>query len=134
MLIRRLVALTLFGVLAITVAHAHASPVASPDGATREGIVVERWVEIPDRSGGLRPRLNHMAFAGDRIFVVEEADAILYEILPTEPPSVTVTLDIGSAVSSATSRSVDRTNSFHGGPAPSRSTRSSPPTACSTPR
>ena len=86
--------------------------------APNDGITVELrpFVEIPNTRAGDPPRINAMATDGDRLFVVEERDGIVYEILDrkTQPRAV-VFFDVGAAITQATGRQLDQSNAFHSG-------------------
>lgn len=87
------------------------------DPIVDEGLVieVERWVELPDSSRG-RPRLNMMATFGDRTFVVEEFDGLIYEIIDgASTPRPEVFLDVKAGIAASTNQELDTTNLIHGG-------------------
>ncbi len=83
-----------------------------------DGLTVELapFVAIPNTRGGEPPRLNAMASTGNRLFVVEERDGIVYEIVDraTDPRPV-VFFDVGAAIATATGRRLDDSNPVHSG-------------------
>ncbi len=100
------------------------SPVASgadnslPGAIADDGLTVEirPFVEIPNSDNGDPPRINAMATTGDRLFVVEERDGIVYEIVDrATTPRAIVFFDVGSAIAAATGRELDDSNAFHSG-------------------
>lgn len=102
--------------LATTVAVASAAnPVAAP--IVDRGVVIELapYVELPDTAIG-RARLNSFATAGDRLFVVEDYDAKIYELTGDgQNGNASLFFDVKAAILAATGRRVDNTSIFHGG-------------------
>lgn len=87
-------------------------------GPTSSGFEVHLrpYVVFPDASNGTSPRLNAMATQGDRLFVVEETDATIYELTGTaDNPTIEVFLDADAAVLAATGRAIDHSNPAHSG-------------------
>lgn len=83
-----------------------------------DGVDVELrpFVQIPNTRDGDPPRLNAMARTDDRLFVVEERDGLVYEILDRDnSPRAVTYFDVGTAINQATGRSLDRTSAFHSG-------------------
>ncbi len=77
---------------------------------------LQPYVTLPDATSGAAPRINAMATAGGRTFVIEELDARIYEIVQTQNgPQAELFFDVEAAVANATGRGIDHTNTFHGG-------------------
>ena len=71
--------------------------------------------ELPDTARGTA-RPTHFALAGDRFFVAEEHSGKIYEINRSgRNASAVEFFDVGAAITAATGRDLDTTNSFHGG-------------------
>ncbi len=112
-----LVALGLAAVTAQPVLAASAvTPQPAPSGLEVELVAVATF---PDSENGAPPRLNAMATLGERLFVVEERDGLIYELIAEQDPAqarrVELFFDVGAAIELATPRSLDRSNAFHGG-------------------
>lgn len=109
-------AATVLAVLATAVAVAEAdNPITAP--ILDRGVVVEvaPYVRIPNTARGA-PRLNSFATTGDRLFVVEDYDAKIYEIVPSgQRATAELFFDMKAAVLAATGRRVDNTSILHGG-------------------
>lgn len=93
------------------------APELTPSGSFLE---VEKIVQVPLGLNGSQPRVNSMAFAGDRIFVATDGtvsgEGKIYEIIQDSTGnSVNLFFDVGAAVFSATGRVLDNTNFVHGG-------------------
>ncbi|MEZ5225260.1 MAG: DUF4214 domain-containing protein [Acidimicrobiales bacterium] len=108
--------------LAIAVAGFPPPPAAAdnslPNAIVDGGVTVELrpFVQVPDTDGGDPPRINAMATTGDRLFVVEEHDGIIYEILDrSTTPRLEVFLDVDAAIESVTGRDLDESNPMHSG-------------------
>jgi glucose/arabinose dehydrogenase len=80
-------------------------------------VELERFVRIPNDSRPEPPRLNVMALAGSRLFVGEEHDGRIYEIVgrATPSPAAMLFFDVGDAIATATGRHLDTSSDFHGG-------------------
>jgi len=116
--------LALTTVLAMLGALVAAAPTAGADNpvvipVADLGVTVELapYVQIPDTGLG-RARLNHFAATGDRLFVVEDFDGLIYEL--TDAPNTVggtaaLFFDVKAAIASATDRRLDNTSIFHGG-------------------
>ncbi len=77
---------------------------------------LQPYATLPDASTGSAPRLNAMATTGGRLFVVEELDARIYELVPTDDGArAELFFDVEAAVLRSTGRGIDHTNTFHGG-------------------
>ncbi|MGI9606937.1 MAG: PQQ-dependent sugar dehydrogenase, partial [Acidimicrobiales bacterium] len=102
-------------VIAVGAPAGAANPVVAPIVDRGVTLEVEPWVRLPD-SGAGRPRLNAIAVAGDRLFVVEEFDGLIHEIsTESDNRSSSVFFDVKSAIAAATDRSLDNANLVHGG-------------------
>lgn len=87
-------------------------------------VVLAPIATIPDNSFGTAPRLNAMATTGDRIFVVEERDGLVYELVGdgdeatvdgvATQRTATLYLDVAAAMSAA-GTPLDTSSLFHGG-------------------
>lgn len=86
---------------------------------TDQGVRVELEIAatVPDNSFGDAPRLNMMTTLGERIFVVEERDGLIYELVEDNEGARSAVLffDVAGAIESATDRQLDTSNVFHGG-------------------
>ena len=95
-----------------------ANPVTAPIVDLGVTVEITPFATIPDGTnpGRPRPRINQFATAGDRLFVVEDFDGLIYE-LTGEGTSGEASLffDVKSGIVEATDRELDLTNSFHGG-------------------
>ena len=94
------------------------------DGATASAapgddvvaIELRHLVDLPDTSTGTRARIISMATTGRRLFVVEQSDGRIYEIVDRHTrPRAELWFDVGAAIETATDRRLDRSNPFHGG-------------------
>ncbi len=89
-----------------------------PDTPTDLGLEVtlRAVATLPDSSFGTAPRLNAMATMGERLFVVEERDGLVYELSGEVdgPRTATVFLDVAAAMTAAGTE-LDRSSVFHGG-------------------
>ena len=91
------------------------NPTASPLVDVGLELHVKPWVQIPDASNG-RPRINVMTTVGDRVFVGEEVDGRIYEIVETDgQPSPQLFFDVASAIQLSTGRTLDTTTPAHSG-------------------
>lgn len=110
--------LLLAAIFPISQASAAESVVAGTE-VSPSAIELRPFAELPNNSFGTPPRLNSMAVQGDRLFVVEDRDGLIYELTgdPTNPSmaAVELYLDVAAAIEAATDRSLDRSNLFHGG-------------------
>ena len=78
-------------------------------------VVVTPWAEVPF-NGDDAPRLNAMATAGERIFVVEDIAGRIWEIVDGAGGREAVLfLDVEAAIEASTDQEMDTTNLFHGG-------------------
>ncbi len=84
---------------------------------TDRGVTLELvpLFELPDTDRGVA-RPTHFAVAGDRFFVAEEHTGKIYEI-DRDGRSATISefFDVGDSIEAATGRSLNTSNSFHGG-------------------
>ena len=98
------------------VGRAHAdSPLTPPIVDRGLDVVVTPWAEVPF-NGASAPRLNAMATAGDRIFVVEDIAGRIWEIAEgADGPEAVLFLDVAAAIDAQTAQQMDTTNLFHGG-------------------
>ncbi len=80
--------------------------------ASSTSIVVTPYRQLPLASNGQPPRLNGMAGVSGRLFVLDEFDGHITDITTSTPE---LWFDVADAVSLATGRVLDTTNSFHGG-------------------
>lgn len=96
-----------------------AESVAAGTEPSPSAIELRPFAQVPNNSFGTPPRLNSMAVQGDRLFVVEDRDGLIYELTgdPADPSmaGVELYLDVAAAIEAATDRSLDRSNLFHGG-------------------
>lgn len=91
-------------------------PIGVPILTSDRSIEVKKFVQIPDASNG-RPRLNSFAYAGDRLFVSEERDGQIYEIIDNGHGRKTTQpfLNLKSATQLNTGRSLSNSTAWHGG-------------------
>jgi len=75
-------------------------------------VQVEPYVELPLASNGSPARWNSMSSFDERTFIVDEQDGLVYEITNR---TANLWFDIANAVQSNTGRSLDTSNTFHGG-------------------
>ena len=95
---------------------AAANPIAEPIVNRSVDVELRPWVQIPNNSSGARPRLNHFATTGDRLFVVEDFDGRIYEITRNGGGGeAELFFDVKAAISSVTPRRVDNANIPQGG-------------------
>jgi len=111
--------LSALALAAVTVAPAAAdNSIAIPIVDLGVTIELKPYVQLPDGSNGgrPRPRLNQFATTGDRLFVLEDFDGLIYEIERFGSSGRgSLFFDVKSAIAAATDRKLDLTNSFHGG-------------------
>lgn len=91
--------------------------VEQPILSSRNAIVMERFVQLPTNEAGNPPRLNTMTTAGERIFVGEEYDGHIYEILDDGRGAKrgVLFMDLKSAVLANTGRNLSNGSPWHGG-------------------
>lgn len=111
-------AIAFAGVMAATalggVAPAHAAnPVIQPIIDRGVSVELRRHATLPDNTFGDAPRLNSTATVGDRFFVVEERDGLVYEVF--DNGTTELYFDVATAITIGTGRDLDTTNVFHGG-------------------
>ncbi|MFK7962401.1 MAG: sorbosone dehydrogenase family protein [Burkholderiaceae bacterium] len=75
-------------------------------------ITVQAFARLPLGSNGRPPRLNAMAYTGNRLFVSDESDAHIYDITSGSP---VLFMDVADAVVQATGRRIDRESTWHAG-------------------
>ncbi len=105
------------GATAIAGIHPGAAENSVPQLIADDGLTIELrpFVQLPNTDAGDPPRINAMATFGDRLFIVEERDGIIYEVVNRDTtPTVQVFFDVGAAVETATGRALD-TNGAHSG-------------------
>jgi len=89
------------------------------DAIPDAGVVVDlaAIATIPDSSFGSAPRLNMITFVGERIFIVEERDGLIYELIAdgTSTRTALVFFDVKRAIDQATDQQLDTSSVFHGG-------------------
>ena len=81
------------------------------------GIVLQKYVQLPNTTSNAVPRLNTFAFAGNRKFVGEEHEGNIYELTENSQNGTSYSLffNVATAVFSHTGRNLDITNAQHGG-------------------
>jgi len=75
-------------------------------------IKVQSFARLPLGSNGRPPRLNAMAYTGNRLFVSDESDARIYDITSGTP---VLFMDVASAIVQATGRQIDKESTWHAG-------------------
>ncbi len=75
-------------------------------------VIIQPYVELPLATNGLPARWNTMGSFDNRLFVADEHDGRVYEITNGE---ASLWFDIADAIQSHTGRSLNISNSFHGG-------------------
>lgn len=91
-------------------------PIGTPILKSDLAVEVQKFVRIPDASNG-RPRLNSFAYTGDRLFVSEETDGHIYEVIDGQQEGKTTRLflDLKSAVRFNTGRNLNTDTAWHSG-------------------
>ncbi len=85
----------------------------APGGLTVE---LRPYVQLPNSENGDPPRINAMATSGNRLFVVEERDGVIYEIVDrSSSPRLITFFDVGEAIERATDRALDDSSAAHSG-------------------
>ncbi len=117
-------ATALVALVGLLAAHTATAPLAGADNPIAIpvidlGVTVELtpYVQIPNTNLG-RARLNQFAVSGDRFFVVEDFDGLIYELKDapnTQGGTAELFFDVKLAIRSATDRNLDNTSIFHGG-------------------
>ncbi len=75
-------------------------------------LTVQPFARLPMGSNGLPPRLNAMAYSGNRLFVSDELDGRIMEITSGTP---TLFFDVAEAINTVTGRNLDRSSTWHAG-------------------
>ena len=114
-LLAGLIAAIVAVVAAATVPAAADGAAIRPIGTSAFALEIEPFVRIPATTLAA-PRLNAVSTTGDRMFVVEERDGLVYEIFGERGRGRAVLFaDIGGAIEASTARSLEVSNLFHGG-------------------
>ncbi len=75
-------------------------------------LIVQPFARMPLGSDGRPPRLNAMAYAGNRLFISDELDGRILEITSGSP---SLFFDVAEAIRTTTGRQLDRSSSWHAG-------------------
>ncbi len=93
-----------------------ASPVKQPVRNDGLEVHVRPYIELPDASSGLPPRINSFASVGGDLYVGVQTDGLIYRVSGSyDNPKTSVWFDVRTAIELSTDQVLDNTNNAHGG-------------------